>query len=223
MFKKNWFKQAAGSLLIIYFVSTLPLTIAFIFSKQIRFIYFDVLAGQLARKKALKYVFIGNSMTRGGENWGWELERNPLISKNLAVNGNTTKQISVQVKEALIYDPNYVFILAGTNDAHSSNISVKQTIDDYQRLLAKFSAHDSVPVITLVPFQGKQYSEANLKVKKINQELVKIALKQKIATINLNPILAFNNYLLPQYTYDGVHFTENAYRIWRDKINNFLP
>lgn len=223
MFRKTWFKQAAGSLLIIYFVFTLPLAIAFIFSRQIRFIYFEVLAGQLARERALKYVFIGNSMTRGGENWGWELERNPLISKNLAVNGNTTKQISVQVKEALIYDPNYVFIMAGTNDAHSSNISVEQTIDDYQRLLAKFNAHNSVPVITLVPFQGKQYPEANIKVKKINQELAKIARKQQINTINLNPILAPNNYLLPQYTYDGVHFTEKAYQVWRNQINNLLP
>lgn len=222
MFNKIWFKQTASYSIAIYFILTLPLAIAFGVSHKIRFIYFEVLAGQLARTRNLKYVFIGDSMTRGGENWGWKLEKNPFISKNLGVNGNTTKQIAVQVKEALNYHPDYIFILAGTNDAHSSKIGVEETISEYRQLLDKFKTHSSTPVITLVPFQGKEYVAANNKVEKINRELEIIARQQNIATINLNPVLAPDNYLLPQYTYDGVHFTEQAYEVWREKINDLL-
>lgn len=207
---------------LLYIFASLPLTMVFLGSDRLRFTYFEIISQVVAQVKPLKYVFIGDSITKAGNNWGWELERNPAISKNLAVNGYTTKQIRAKLSEALGYNPRYIFILAGTNDSRNKNITVEQTINEYELLLDTFTGHNSQPVITLVPLQSQSFESANVKVKQINQALSQIANERQIALIDLNPVVAPDGYLLAQYSNDGVHFTEAAYQVWRNKINNFL-
>lgn len=215
-------KYVLSIIFLLYIFISLPLTLAFLASDRLRFTYFEIVAQVAAQVKPLKYVFIGDSITKAGNNWGWQLEKNPGISKNLAVNGYTTQQVRTKVSEALGYNPRYIFILAGTNDSRNQNITVEQTIKEYQQLLDTIAGHDSQPVITLVPFQSQQFATANIKVRQINQALRQIAQERQIVLIDLNPIVAPEGNLLPSYTNDGVHFTETAYQVWREKINNFL-
>ncbi|MEL6927861.1 MAG: GDSL-type esterase/lipase family protein [Cyanobacteria bacterium J06600_6] len=210
------------SILLLYSLVSLPLTAVFLVSDRLRFTYFEIIAGGIAQIEPLKYVFIGDSITKAGDNWGWQLEQNPSISKNLAVNGYTTRQVRTKVSEALGYSPRYLFILAGTNDSRNQNITIEQTIREYEQLLDTVAEHNTQPIITLVPLQSQQYQSANIKVEQINQALNEIAQERQITLIDLNPIIAPEGYLLSQYTNDGVHFTEAAYQVWRHKINDFL-
>lgn len=203
-----------------YILVSLPLVMVFLFSKYWRFSYFEIITERSAEILPLEYIFVGDSITKGGDNWGFKLVRNPFISKNLAENNYTTNQIVSLVNQALKYSPNYVFIMAGTNDVISGDIEVQQTLHHYQALLDKFARSKSVPIITLIPLQ--QDIKRNAQINQINSGIKLLAKARSIYVIDLNESIAPLGYLEPKFTIDGVHFSEAAYEIWLNEIEKIL-
>ncbi|WP_036477645.1 GDSL-type esterase/lipase family protein [Myxosarcina sp. GI1] len=199
----------------IYLIFSLPILVVFILSENFRFAYFEKITDSSSKIFTLKYVFVGDSITKNGGNWSLKLEGNPFISKNIAVNNYTTNQITLLVEQALGYSPNYVFIMAGTNDSISNEIKVDQTIQNYKALLKKFD-RKTIPIITLVPLQ--QDNTINKKINQINYGIKRLAKIKNIHIIDLNQYIAPSGYLLEKFTIDGVHFSNAAYQIWLDEI-----
>jgi lysophospholipase L1-like esterase len=171
-----------------------------------------------------RYVFCGESSTAGGRNWGFRLEGNLLNSMNLAGNGYTASQIFNQVSIALNYKPDYVFIMAGTNDVLQKDFSPSNTIKEYENIIQAFKGTKTIPVFTLIPLTSSKDVNINKHIKILNSQLDSLLKSQGITTIDLNPYLAPSGYLSKEYTTDGVHLSEAGYKIWVREVkkNNFI-
>ena len=103
--------------LVLWLVLTLPIVTVLTINSWSRSVFLETLAHWRSKVFPLKYVFVGDSITAGGRNWGWRLWDNPLAARNMAGNGYTVWQIEGQVRDAIAkYHPKVIFILAGTND-----------------------------------------------------------------------------------------------------------
>jgi len=202
---------------IFYLMFSLMIIIPFVKSEYLRFIYWQTLGHWTQKFFSPKYVFIGDSITAGGRNWGWRLEGNPLISQNFGGNGYTSSQIIYQAKKAVKLKPGHIFVLAGTNDIFQ-DIPQQKTIENYEKIL-KTIKHQSNTFLycTLIPFQSNTIKQEE--IKNLNQEINRICEQYDAVVININDVIAPQDILLPQYTVDGTHLTPQAYELWTQKIH----
>src|SRR5262249_1761952 len=116
---------------------------------------------QLARLSAWlvapEYVFVGDSLTKGGGLWGWRLGRNPFAAINLAQNGATPAAIAVQARIAAAYRPRRIVVMAGTNDA-VREVNAGELRETWRRL---YAAAGTIPVIAFVPPRASQPALSN--------------------------------------------------------------
>ena len=129
------------------------------------------------------YVLVGDSIMAGTRNAGWRLQANPLIARNLAGNGYTTRQIANQVTIALNTSSKYVLILAGTNDVINDDFDKDNFLQDYKEMLDLFENSSSIPVVTLIPLT--QYREINRRIEIANEEIFKLASTKNIKIIDI--------------------------------------
>ena len=206
--------------LLLWLVLTLPVVMVLVINSQTRFVFFETLAHWRSKVLPLKYVFVGDSITAGGRNWGWRLWHNPLAARNLAGNGYTVWQIEGQVGTAINqYHPKVIFMLAGTNDLLGRG-GVDQAISDYHDVLHTIQDAHTKLIITLVPYEKTGAKTAD--ITKFNNELEQLCREDKIEYVDLNPVIAPAGNLLPQYTVDGIHFTEATYSVWCKKLHEVL-
>jgi len=207
------------SSLVMYVIVTVPFMTVFIKNDYARFVYMETVSHWYSRIRPPSYVFIGDSITAGGRNWGWRLHGNPLASRNLAGNGYTTAQIASQVKIALAYSPDYVLVMAGTNDI-LNGAPPEVAVREYRKLLQSFAGTAAQPIITLMPHQASSaYQETT---EEFNRAIRDLATGMEVEWLDLNPKIAPSGQLLPQYSTDGVHFSDAAYRVWCEEILRVL-
>ena len=156
----------------------------------------------------------------GTRNAGWRLQANPLIARNLAGNGYTTRQIANQVTIALNTSSKYVLILAGTNDVINDDFDKDNFLQDYKEMLDLFENSSSIPVVTLIPLT--QYREINRRIEIANEEIFKLASTKNIKIIDINSVIAPSGSLLEQYTTDGIHLSEEAYAVYSQALKKAL-
>lgn len=197
---------------VVYIAFSLPVMAIFVQSEYVRFVVIQLVTNWKGKAFGLSDVYIGDSITAGGRNWGA-----PFNAINLAASGLTTWQIEGQIKKAIIYDPNNILILAGTNDIIGRRqFDLAQFEQDYASLLDRALKTGKNILITEIPYTALRENTQN--ISDSNQVLRQLAADRNITTINLNETIAPDGLLLPEFTVDGVHFSPPAYRIWRKKI-----
>ncbi len=122
--------------LVAWFCLTLPVAALFLVNRYLRFEFFETINHYVAKVGGLDYVFIGDSITVGGHNFGWSLFGNPFLSRNLGCNGYTVRQVLDLVPQALECHPRWVFILAGTNDFLNDEYDQEKMLQEYRLMLA---------------------------------------------------------------------------------------
>lgn len=114
--------------------------------------------------------------------------------------------------------------MAGTNDVLNKDFSIAKTLQDYEEIIKLFKGNSTTPIFTLIPLTNN--SKFNDKIVKLNYQLVALFKSKNINFIDLNKYIAPSGYLSNEYTIDGVHFTEAAYKLWarqiKQKIHNNL-
>ena len=90
--------------------------IPFAANEQLRFQYMQTVLDYVAKVVPPRLVFLGDSNTAGGGNWGWRVLGNPISAINLGVSNYTIRQVAFMVLRAVEYRPSVVVIMAGTND-----------------------------------------------------------------------------------------------------------
>jgi lysophospholipase L1-like esterase len=163
---------------------------------------------------APEYVFIGDSLTKSGGIWGLRLGRNPLSAINLAQDGVTTADIAVQAVEAATYRPRWIVVMAGTNDA-IREVDAAELHHTWRRL---FSAVQNIPVIVFLPPRSTE-AFLNNNLRNVEGVVRQAAAEANACLADLNDAIAPTGILDPEYTIDGVHFTEKAYAVWASKLN----
>jgi lysophospholipase L1-like esterase len=177
--------------------------------------YANTLAQYRSRLVRPNYVFIGDSITAGGSNWGWRLDRAPLSAISLASSGYVTREVEGLVAPAQNYNPRHLMVMAGTNDACLGIVDEAGLRASWQHILAA----DNV-IVTLAPFTASPKS--NEGIARVNALVRRMALAAGRKVIDLNPLLAPKGVLEAQYTIDGTHFTPSAYRIWAREIRKAI-
>lgn len=84
--------------------TSLIVVLSFATNEQLRFHYVQLIAHWKSKSIPPAYVFLGDSITAGGRNWGWDINRNPLEAINFGVSSYTTQQISYLIDEAIAYN-----------------------------------------------------------------------------------------------------------------------
>lgn len=198
--------------IVAYCIVTLPLVFISLKSEYVRYVAIQMATNWKGLLTALPAAYVGDSITAGGRNWG-----DVLGAINLAGDGYTVSQIECQLGKALKYSPRRIFILAGTNDILGPRpLDLKQFELDYSHLLDHALKLKAEVFVTLIPLTSRE--GPNRVIPSANQIIQSLTRERGIITINLNPIIAPHGTLLPQYTVDGVHFTNETYKIWRHAL-----
>lgn len=201
---------------MVWLAVSIPVGMVLAANEYDRFILCQTCTHWYGRLFGLKYVFIGDSITAGGRNWGWRLEHHPWGARNLGESGFMVWQVAGELEGAFRYHPKWVFVLAGTNDAFSPEGLNARSLEDYESMLKRIRAQGATPVVTLVPFQRAPTFARE--IAGFNAALGAYCRQAQIATVDLNPVLAPQGRLLPQFTSDGVHLSPAAYVIWTERL-----
>jgi len=118
-----------------------------------------------------------------------------------------TRQIRPLMANATAYRPRYIVVTSGTNDA-IFGYDIENIRSEWRAML---TTNASV-IVTLPPLT--ENAGYNVGLIAISEVIREVARENGVAVVDLNPVLAPNGVLLPQYSSDGVHLTSRAYEVW---------
>jgi lysophospholipase L1-like esterase len=187
-------------------------------NEQLRFQYMQTVLDYVAKVVPPRLVFLGDSNTAAGGNWGWRVLGNPISAINLGVSNYTIRQVAFMAPRAVEYRPSVVAVMAGTNDILVNHASVEQIMSVFDfHALAR--AHVK-SIVTLIPLS----SEARFtpEIEAANAVIREVATRRGAAVIDLNSFIAAGGRLEPEMTVDGVHLSAKGLNIWADQIGKTL-
>jgi lysophospholipase L1-like esterase len=166
-------------------------------------------------------VFLGNSITANVD-WA-ELLGNRNV-RNRGISGDITFGVLQRLDEVTEGAPAKVFILIGINDI-SRNIPDSAILQNYQTMIGRIKKESPKTKIyfqTLLPVnneftQFKNHYNKDEHILYLNEELKKLAAKEKITLVDLFPhFLNAGKKLDKQYTEDGLHLNAAGYKVWKE-------
>ena len=171
-------------------------------------------------------VFIGNSITEGGQDWGDKLKIANV--KNRGISGDVTDGVLVRLGELIKYKPKSIFIMIGVNDLF--NLYYRKEIPSPEYVINNLlkittQLHEKLPntkiyLQTLLPtardFINQSINVVNASIK-VNQS------NGTYTLIDLNPHFTADNGLIKSsLTYDGTHLNIQGYLLWSELIMTYL-
>ena len=205
-------KRALSVLLCcIVLIAAAPLAV----NTHLRETYVFTISHWLTKIRSPKAVFVGDSITAGA---GWNFHGLSWFNViNLGAMGLTIHQIESLAKLAVTnYQPQFLFVMAGTNDVVCPHYHADEIKDDIKHLVDALAALPAQVTITLIPpTASPTYRE---RIGEMNGYLRSAAEAKGMRIIDLGPSLAPSGLLSPAYTTDGVHFSDSAYAVWRSEI-----
>jgi hypothetical protein len=202
----------------IYLVLSIPIVAAFVGSSSTRFATAQALARGAAFFFPITRVFCGDQLTRDGGVWGWRISANPLGVLNLAEGNVASWQILEQVRQALKYRPNTIYLTAGRFDIESPGYDESRTIGCLKDILALAHEKGTHVVITLAPYGLS--TEKNASLASLNEGIRK---ELTAATIlDLNNMIAPQGTIQSTYATDDGHLNEKAYDVWAGLVKTTM-
>lgn len=177
--------------------------------------------------KQTDIVFLGNSITDGGE--FAELFDNSAI-KNRGIQSDVISGVRKRLSQITAGHPSKIFLLIGINDI-SHNLSVTELVSRYESLVKDIrqqSPETELYIQSVMPINNSFGRYKNLRnkektVSSLNMELKKIAERNNATYIDLHPALSNRNgNLRKEFTNDGLHLTGAGYKAWADHIRPYV-
>ena len=177
---------------------------------------------RLDKKKSYIFLFLGDSITKGtGAAYSYsDLIEDFFIQNgynvkciNLAKNGATSyKMLSITQKYISFYHPDVVFLSIGWNDLKN-----RIRISEYEKNLLKITyilKREKVRRIVFLSSTLVSLPIANLKIRKYNSVLKKIAIKYNFDFVDVYKYWQRNTHKLEDYlSYDGIHPNNNGQKL----------
>ena len=198
---------------IIYLIFTLPITILYLQSGWLRYIFMQRVTYLKSRLIGVETVRLGDSITTAGKNFFM-----PFETLNYGANGLLAYQIANTFPDR---GEKYKIlgITAGTNDVIRDNFEIKNFEKDYKYLLNKTSSTKAKIIINLIPLT--EIPELNLKINESNLLITDLAKNYDVCVVDINKKIAPNGILLEEFSDDGVHLSKKAYKKWEEvRIKN---
>ena len=176
-----------------------------------------------------RIVFMGNSITIG-----W-LNIHPLFFKNKpyvnrGIGGQTTPQMLVRFRADVVdIDATAVVILAGTNDiAENTGPTTLNMILDNLKSMSEIAQANNVKIILCSILPAYDYPwrtglEPNVKIPELNKMIKGYAEANDIHYLDYFKALNDGkNGIIKKYTTDGVHLTEEGYKLLEPMLEKAL-
>lgn len=106
-------------------------------------------------------------------------------------------------------------INGGSNDIAGRDYGDELTVDAMDDILTRCEA-GTRPILTLVPYQA--IAEYHKQITSLNLAYGHIAATRRIEVVALNPLRVPAGCLIPQYTTDGVHLSDEVYDLWASRL-----
>ncbi len=103
----------------------------------------------------------------------------------------------------------------------SCGVRVDQIIKNYQIILEKLVHAGVQPAVQSTLYQTGN-TEGNKATDKVNAFLQNYCKTHQIDYIDLNQHLSNDNGLIPRYTVDGTHLTDQGYAVWVKVLKDYL-
>jgi lysophospholipase L1-like esterase len=174
-------------------------------------------------------VFLGDSLTFGGGTFFKPPEG--VAVYNLGVPSDTTMGVWARLSEALAKKPTRIFLQVGINDLGQGikGEDVAKTHLKIWREIRENLPEARLYVISLLPVREASFVRLppglrNAYIRGVNRRLAKAAEGEGLTFIDLfSPLQDPEGQLQAGLTFDGVHLTAKAYKIWRAVISPYLP
>lgn len=167
-------------------------------------------------------VFVGNSLTEQGGNWGQRF--NNAKAKNRGIAGDVTAGVLNRLAEIYYYKPKKVFLKIGINDLFHDELSPEYIANNIKLIVDKIhleSPETKIYVQTILPTANNTPLKA--KIAATNTILKAMPPTNYLQIIDLHSRFADqNDLMIGSYTNDGLHLTELGYLAWQYYIIEFV-
>ncbi|MCD8080901.1 MAG: serine hydrolase [Bacteroides sp.] len=174
-------------------------------------------------------VMLGNSLTEGGGNWSKRLGKKRIRNRGIA--GDEALGIYDRLYQILPGKPQKLFLLVGANDV-SHDLSTDSIVSLITQVVDKISSgspETQLYLQSLLPINEsfgryKRLTGKTSQFPEINQRLEALAAQRSITFVNLYPLFTEpgTDILRKELTNDGLHLTEEGYRIWSKALKPYL-
>ena len=174
-------------------------------------------------------VMLGNSLTEGGGDWSALLGKKNI--RNRGIIGDEVMGIYDRLHQILPGHPSKLFLLIGVNDiSHDlTTDSIVNMIRMTVERIQKESPDTKLYLQSLLPINEsfgryKKLTGKTAMIPEINTRLEALAKERKINYINLFPLFTEKgtNVLRTDLTSDGLHLTDEGYKIWAKKLRKAI-
>lgn len=168
-------------------------------------------------------VFLGNSITQAGK---WEKYFPNAPVANRGISGDNTEGMLARVNTIVETHPSKIFIMAGINDISLSRTN-KKILRNYKQIvevIKQLSPNTEIFIQSVLPINNdfrvyKRLIGKEGQIKSLNKKLEQLAIEEKFNFINLYPFfLNSEAKLKEEFTGDGLHLSDDAYRLWSNII-----
>ena len=167
-------------------------------------------------------VFIGNSITELGGNWGVRFGNSKVENRGIA--GDVTDGVVNRLAEIYYYKPKKVFLKIGINDLFRAELTSEYVANNIQRIVDKIhleSPATKIYVQTILPTSNNTSLKA--KIAATNTIIKNSVQTNYYQVIDLYALFADkNDLMISNYSVDGVHLSEAGYIIWQNYIKEFV-
>jgi len=167
-------------------------------------------------------VFVGNSITELGGNWGQRFNNSKV--KNRGIAGDVTAGILNRLAEIYYYKPKKVFLKIGINDLFHNELTPEYVANNIKSIVDKIhleSPNTKIYVQTILPTANNNPSKERIAA--TNTILKAMPPANYLQIIDLHSRFADQNDLMVgSYTNDGLHLTELGYLAWQYYIIEFV-
>ncbi len=167
-------------------------------------------------------VFVGNSITEQGGDWGVRTGVTPV--RNRGISGDVTDGVLLRLGEITEAKPNAIFLLIGINDLFNLDqnrgiISPEYVGKNIVKIAATIRAQSpktKLYIQTLLPTANERMKE-NILV--VNEWIKAQAKQEKYTVIDLYPLFINETGLMrDNLTTDGTHLNKAGYDVWVDLV-----
>ena len=180
-------------------------------------------------ERCLKYMdvdaevaFFGDSITSGGDFNAMFPDRSVC---NLGVPGDTVEGMTARVRMIAAVKPEKVFVLGGINSLCDSNFDA--VLEEYRAMLDRIGEVTDAEVYIqgILPVSVKQEKRLHVKnstITRFNEKIAELAAEKGFHYIDLPGFFLTDGVMNPAYTKEGIHLTEEGYRVWADAITGYI-
>ena len=163
-------------------------------------------------------VFLGDSLTQGGDWAGWFPELNAV---NLGIGGNTTGDVLARLESVVTVGPDEIVLLIGTNDL-SLRHSVESLVRNIQSILVDLRRElpgSRMLVQSIMP-RGREFAD---RIREANIHLRQFSATIHAQFLDLWPALALEDgELNPTFSDDRLHLNDAGYDTWLSELRPAL-